>query len=123
MMGMWMRRCVLRSPPFLPILFTYQPPLCVSLTFTLKCSQLKTALEAVESIYTQRITHYRRLLERAQFSSAQQLLALQAALDSEREKVRAGEVREREREKEVREGGRVSSDVDFFDMIWVFGIS
>ena len=75
-------------------------------------TQLKNALNTVEDIYTQRITHYRRLLERvreylpacapsvpesncsldalflfthqAQSSSAQQLLALEAALNTEK---------------------------------------
>ncbi|KAF8310300.1 hypothetical protein DL93DRAFT_1665994 [Clavulina sp. PMI_390] len=49
-------------------------------------SMKRMALDTVESIYTQRITHFRRLLERTQSSSAQQLVALQAALDQERQR-------------------------------------
>ncbi|KAF8333434.1 WD40-repeat-containing domain protein [Cantharellus anzutake] len=45
---------------------------------------MATALQNVQDIHTSKVTQYKRLLEQTQASSAQQLLALQAALDGEK---------------------------------------
>ncbi|KAH9913632.1 uncharacterized protein B0H18DRAFT_1047967 [Fomitopsis serialis] len=63
--------------------------------------EMETALQAVQTLHARKILHYKRLLERAQASTAAQLHALQAEV---------GMLREKERERE--QGGTVVSDPD-----------
>ena len=62
---------------------------------------METALQAVQTLHARKLLHYKRLLERAQASTAAQLHALQAEVRM---------LRERERERD--QGGLVEADPD-----------
>ncbi|KAI0717946.1 hypothetical protein C8Q72DRAFT_891365 [Fomitopsis betulina] len=63
--------------------------------------EMETALQAVQTLHARKILHYKRLLERAQASTAAQLHALQAEVRM---------LRERDRERD--QGGLISNDPD-----------
>ncbi|KZT70659.1 hypothetical protein DAEQUDRAFT_756263 [Daedalea quercina L-15889] len=63
--------------------------------------EMETALQAVQTLHARKLLHYKRLLERAQASTAAQLHALQAEVRM---------LRERERERE--QGGETVTDPD-----------